>query len=78
MSDDIRTHFMRMWAEARNELIKIVIKFHNKNFKTSKNGKTDEKKEFYKIFLELKKAVENYERVYQIHRITDKITRRKS
>ena len=69
---------MKMWVEARNELLKTVTKIHNKDFKTSKNGKTDEKKEFYKIFLELKKAVENYERVYQIHRITDKITRRKS
>jgi len=34
MSDPIRTHFMKMWKETRNELIKAVKEFHNKDFKT--------------------------------------------
>ena len=77
MSDPIRTHFMRMWQEARNELIKAVAEFHSKNFQTNEGGVTDNNNEFYhKYFPKLKKAVENYERVYQLHRITDKIIRR--
>jgi len=76
MSDPIRTHFMKMWKETRNELIKAVKEFHNKDFKTDIGGTNDNNKEFYsKYFPKLKKSVENYERVYQLHRITDKIKR---
>ena len=78
MSDPIRTHFMKMWKEARNELIKAVEEFHNKDFKTDKGGTNDKDKEFYRrYFPKLKKAVENYERVYQIHKITDKIIKQR-
>ena len=71
MSDLIRKHFMIMWKEARNELIEAV-----KEFQTDKGGVNDNNKEFYsKHFPKLKKSVENYERVYQLHRITDKIKR---
>ena len=43
MSDPIRTHFMKMWKEARDELVKAVEEFHNKGFQTSEKGRNESK-----------------------------------
>ena len=71
---NIRKHFFKIWQTARDELIKAVKDFNDKDFKTNEGGERDKDNEFYKKhFPKLKKAVDNYERVYQLHRITDKV-----